>query len=225
MKQSSVLFFFVGSLFVIGCGHTNKLAQYKLRAQPFEMYSGSNTTASASSDINGSPHNVTSDIVAGLTSGSLSQETTEKLRRAANSDSLAAEIGRSFDRALMTYLAVPQGRAYDPKALYRAETQLQSYSLTSDSTGVAAHISATSRIIERSTGILIWQYTSSKDILLTSSSSSIAGARAMMSAVNAATLAGMSEHEMASIFYSAAAQVGSDIAETLRSDVADLSQH
>ncbi len=211
-------------LVLASCGHTNKLAQYNVRAQPFEMYVGSHSAGNASMAVNSGTNNAVGDIVAGIGANSLSEETADKLRRAADPDSLAWRIARQFDNALATYLAVKPAPAFNPDALYRAETQLQSYSLSSDSTGIAAHISATSRIIQRSSGIVVWEYTSNKDITLSQTSSALVSGRAMLSAINAATLANMSEDDLASIFYGAAQSVGEDIAETLRQDVAALPQ-
>jgi hypothetical protein len=213
------------SLLVIGCAHTNKLAQYDLHSQQIEMISGTNTAGSASASIASGSRNPVQDIIAGISSGSISNETARKLRHAANSDSLAAQIARGFEGALISYLGVVPFHGYNPKAPYRTETILQDYSLTSDSTGTRAHISALSRIIQRASSTVVWQYTSSKDIALTTTSARRNSERAVMSAVNAAMLAEMSEEEIASIFYGAAQEIGRDIGETLREDVAKLSNH
>lgn len=222
MRINNIVAALAASLLLASCGHTNKLAKYNVRSATFEMYSGTNTLGNASSSVYAGGTNPVGDILAGISSQSLSDETAEKLRRAANADSLASRIARQFNTALTTYLAVSNTSPSNSNPLFRAETQLTAYSLTSDSTGINAYISATSRIIQRSTGTVVWEYTSSKNVALSQTSSSQASGRAMLSAVNAATLAHMSEADMAAVFYGAAQEVGSDIAETLRKDVADM---
>ena len=226
-RLDRVLLFFAlsSSILIIGCGHTNKLANYNVRSQPFEILSEATTAGAASSSVASGTGNSLGDILAGINSSTLSEETAAKLRRAANADALAAQISKGFENALVSYLAVAPTKGYNPSATYRAETVLQNYSLSSDSTGTSAHISAISRIIQRSSGALVWQYSSSKDIALSTTSSSRTDGRAMLSAVNAASLASMSESEIADIFHNAARQIGSDIGETLREDVAELAKH
>lgn len=222
--SKSLIILALGSLF-FGCGHTNKLAQYNLRSQQVEMLSGANTTGAATTSIANGSRNPVQDIIAGISSGSISNETARKLRHAANADSLAAQVAKGFEGALIAYLGVKPAYGYSRDAPYRSETILQEYSLSSDSTGTRAHISALSRIIQHASGTVVWQYTSSKDIALSTTSARRASERAVMSAVNAAMLAEMSEDEIASIFYGAAQEIGRDIGETLREDVAKLSNH
>ncbi|MDP4198778.1 MAG: hypothetical protein Q8922_02290 [Bacteroidota bacterium] len=213
------------SIVIVSCGHTNKLAQYNLRSKQVEMLSGTNTSGAATSSIASGSHNAVQDVIAGISGGQISTETARKLRHAANADSLASQVAKGFEGALIAYLSVAPVYGYAPNAPFRSETILQEYSLSSDSTGTRAHISALSRIIERASGTLVWQYTSSKDIALSTTSARHANERAMISAVNAAMLADMSEEEIASIFYGAAQEIGRDIGETLREDVADLAKH
>jgi len=215
---------FLCCIIAIGCGHTNKLAQYNLRSQRVALRAHSATVGGATSDIVSGSRNLLGDITASLGSGAISNNTAEKLNRAANADSLAMRIARGFNEAAISYLSViPTKR--ESESDYIAETLLQSYNLSSDSTGINAHIQALSRIIQRSTGTIVWEYGTSRNIALASTSSTNANGRAIMSAVNAATLASMSESEIAEVFNGAALEMGHDIGETLREDVADLAKH
>ncbi|SRR5579883_684396 len=221
LKLSSII---IIAFAVASCGHTNKLAEHNIRAQTVNVHAIGGISGTAEANIPAdSSHHRSADLASTLGSSVISNETAQKLNRAANSDSLASAVSLGFSQAITMFLDMRPVDESRTKADYIAETKLVSYSLTSGSTGISAHISALSRIIQRSTGEVVWSYGTTNDVPLITTVPQ-AGQGMVLGAVNAGTLSQMTEEEIAEVFRHAAINIGATIGETLREDVAELAK-
>jgi len=216
----------IGAAAIAGCGHTNKLAKHNIGGKTaiYRTY----TTASAGSYAyveSPTKNNTVVDILAAIGSGVVSDQGRKKLQNAVNGDSIAQAVGRGISEATVDYLRLQPVATVADNPEFIVETELTQYNIVSGAYGVAIYVRGKSRVIERKTGIIVWEDSESHTIPL--SETWVAGlaptvVRSGASIFNAVQLLSLSEAEIRNVVNNGAVVAGREIGETLRDDVAEM---
>lgn len=226
MRTRFVFLALAAATLITGCGHTNNLAKYNIAGKTalFRVYS---STTGSSVAVVESPDNssIIADIATAIGSGILSDQAQRKLQSAVIPDSITASVAKGMWAAATDYLGLRpvNSIADDPDLII--ETELTDFKLVSGSAGIVARVRATSRIIDRRTGGLVWDNAESHNIALSNSLPGLLGPDVVRTGVgvfNAIQLLNLSEDEIRRVINGAAEIAGREIGETLREDVADL---
>jgi hypothetical protein len=221
MKKITVLSLIASSALLAAC-HTNHLEKYQLAQAPVQFTSRvSGDAAKAGSNINPGAGTL-AGVIGAFGNAALSAELAEKLYRVARPEIMAEDISDRMKEVVKIYLkAVPSDNAG-----YAFETELSEYRLECSSAGVRVHAQAYCRLIDRSTGKLVWDDCESESVSLTSN---IPGAVLSGTAVGSAVsiiqcneLLEMPDEQLRNTLERAAKEVAYEIAETLREDVAEM---
>lgn len=216
----------IGAAAIAGCGHTNKLAKYNINGKTaiYRTY----TTASAGSYAyveSPTKNNTVVDILTAIGSGIASDQGRKKLQKAVNGDSIAQAVGRGISEATVDYLRLQPVASIADNPEVIVETELTQFNIVSGSYGVAIYVRGKSRVIERRTGIIVWEDSESHTIPL--SETWLAGlgpqvVRSGASIFNAVQLLSLSEEEIRTVVNSGAVVAGREIGETLRDDISEM---
>lgn len=215
-------------LALAGCGHTNKLAQYPIagkRALYRTTISGSGSSwVSVQSPVKGT----TGAVIAAVGSIIIGDQARRKLDKAANPDSIALAISGGIKNASADYLSLHPVSSLDENPELIVETDVKHYDIVSNSAGLAVSVEGNSRIIDRGTGIVVWENNETHVVPLSETWLAPLGGRIGSSAAgifNAAKLFALSEEELREVLTRAGRIAGEDIGETLREDVAEMHEH
>ncbi len=220
LKSFTVLV--LGALALASCGHTNNLGSYKIKGTTASYRSlvESGAMKSSAQMTGDTAASALTNVAASIGSDAASRQTEQKIASAISSDSLARFFANGMRQSTRDYL---QLRGVQDNGQYIVESVLQEFSVNSSSSGVNATVRGTSRIIERSTGKIVWedQETNTVPLRSTPATGSTVSA-ALASAFNAAQLVDLSVPEIRTVLINSADEAGKQMAETLRSDVANL---
>lgn len=225
-SRTFLLLSLIGVVAIAGCGHTNKLAKYNISGKTaiYRTY----TTASAGSYAyveSPTKNNTVVDILAAVGSGIASDQGRKKLQNAVNGDSIAQAVGRGISEATVDYLRLQPVASIADNPEIIVETELTQYNIVSGTYGVAIHVRGKSRVIERKTGIIVWEDSESHTIPLSETWVAGLGPKAVRSGAsifNAVQLLSLSEAEIRNVVNNGAVVAGREIGETLRDDVAEM---
>ena len=203
--------------------HTNNLKDYRLESAKV------NYTHRVSGDAaRGSSNLYTGGGVAGVVgaigSAAFNVEIAEKLDRVAKPEVLASAVSTKMQSAINAYLRAATSGPDDASFLF--ETDLVEYSINCSSGGIYVNAKAECRLIDRSTGKIVWDDCESESVNLVQN---VPGAilsgtpvGAAVGVVQCSQLLEMSDDQLRRSLERAAEEVAHSIAETLREDVADL---
>ena len=239
--RNIIIVFCLSSAFILtGCGHTNELAKYDLTSKAFYF---EDAVAPGAQQVNvdfsspleskvgvGKSENVSAwlDIAGAVTSivsAVVSSETQEKLESAIDMNEVAYYVSQGIEEALARYYTVQSVESLQDNPEFIVETILISCQLGSSDKGVSILVEASSRIIDRKTATIVWEYSDSNVVPVTETGSSYTdptGVSSALSVISAAQLADLSEKEIQAGVYNAAAGAGAMIAEVLREDIAEI---
>jgi len=208
------------------CGHTNKLAQYDVagRTALFRSFTVGGA-ASGVSVVESPARNTTMEIIAAIGSVIVSDQARRKLEQAFDGDSIAHAISLGIRNATADYLRIRpvQSMADDPDLII--ETELSRCRLVSGSVGIVLHVDGKSRVIDRRTGVVVWDDSESHTIPLSETYLAVIAPKPVSSGAsifNAVKLLTLTDEELRTVANNAAMDAGREIGETLREDVADL---
>ena len=209
--------------FFVGCGHTNNLAQYDVAGKTASYRAYSSASGSSVAVVN-SPDddNTIADIAAIVGTGIMSDQAQKKLQRAINRDSIATSVARGILNSTSDYLGI---RQVESNADFIIETELTEFKLISGSSGLRARVCAKSRMIDRTSGGLVWEDSEAHTINISNTFPAAFApdvVRSGASVFNAVQLMNMEDKEIRAVINHAAEQAGREIGETLREDVADM---
>lgn len=225
-------------LLFTGCGHTNELANYDLQSKTFHFEDGvSGGAQQVSVDFStplGTEKSLFSsggfsaaldvaEAVSSIASAVVSSETNEKLRNAIDMNEMAYYVSEGIEKTLVRYYNIQGVESVTEQPMFIVETTLTKCQLGSNETGVGILVEATSRIIDRTTATVVWEYEGSNVVPIKESAHSFDRAvNTVSSVIGAAQLANLSEEEIQASVYDAAAGAGALIAEVLREDIAEI---
>ena len=208
-----------------GCGHTNELAKYPTAGLEYETQVRISTEAGdASVSVAPPTGNAFADILAAIGSGVTSAEAVAKLRRAVKPMGVAGAISEAFEQDAQRYLDIRPAKAPDGKPAFSIRTYLDQLQLQSHAEGIFLHVKSEITVISLSDGTIVWQDEEETDapIRQTQGASLDPVAGTIAGIVNASQLLALSEAEIQDAVLSAARDVGMQIGEVLREDVAKL---
>lgn len=208
------------------CGHTNKLAQHNIadKTALFRSFTTSNVTSGVA-EVESPGEHETVDLLAAIGSVIITEQARNKLENAFNGDSVAHDISLGIRNATADYLNIRpvQSMADNPDLII--ETKLIECQLVSGASGITLQVEGESRVIERKTGIVVWDDSETYMIPLSETYLSVAAPTAISSGAsifNAVRLMRLSEEELRRVASNAATDAGREIGEMLRKDVAKL---
>jgi hypothetical protein len=226
MNTRSILLAILATVAAAGCSHTNNLAKYTFSNSKIlfrARASGSGATFAAIN--NPVEKNVVTGVIAAIGSGVVSDEGRAKLERAVNRDTIANAVARGMQQAVTDYLNVQTVTSIAEEPEFLVETDLTDYSIVSLSAGLFIKAEAKSRMIHRPTGAVVWENSESHTIPLSETYLAALGSAPVASGVsiyNAVKLLSLSAEELRSVVSHAAENVGEEIGETLREDIAEI---
>ena len=229
----------IGLVFFSGCGHTNELAKYDLQSKSFHFVDGVaagaqrvsvdfttplGTEKSLFSSGGFSAAVDVAEAVSSVASAVISADASEKLENAVNVSEMAYYVSEGIERTLTTYYDIRGVESEDEQSMFIVETVLTDCALGSNESGVGILVEASSRIIDRTTATVVWEYEGTNVVPVRESGgrSFDRTVNTVSSVIGAAQLADLSEEEIQKRVYDAAAGAGALIAEQLREDIAEV---
>lgn len=223
MKRTFAVLLF--GMTLVGCGHTNRLAEYPVNGRKALYRQYVAPEAPSSWVIVESPtENTVVNIIAGLGSAIASDQARRKLDRAVNGDSVAKYLAQGIYMATTEYLSIRPVQSIDDDPDLIIETEVKEYKIVSASTGLGIYTRGESRIIDRRTGVIVWENSESHLYPLSNTLLAPIGGRAISSGAsifNAVQFFAMSEEDIRSVVGNACVATGREIGDVLREDVSD----
>lgn len=204
------------------CGHTNNLKDYKLREQRMTFRSRWNGTMSAEANIYSPVRNPAADVAATIGSIAASSAATDMLKKAVQPEVLAVSVSSGIEDVLRTYLKVVPVRDSVSESIAIVESEVTEFSLHSHQSGIYATVRANTRMLNRSSGKVMWEDCEHVSVPLRSGVDGRFDPTGLSGIVNAAQLSNLSDEEISKAMIYAAEDAGRKLGETLREDIAEL---
>jgi len=227
-----IVYLLIAVIIFSSCSHTNKLKNYNLDGQTilFEEIIAS-SAGEASIDFGNTPTASKGDIIGAVKDVALSvgntlltYEMERRLRNASRPDSIVKGLSKGFETSMIKFLRIDPVYKLNDRSNFIVTTILERFKMYSTSSGVFIQVSATIEIICRDDGVKIWDYDDTETVrirrdnyLETTSQQVFLGEISQM-----IELATLSEEQIRSAIYAAAFQIGRNMSETLRKDIAKL---
>lgn len=220
MKYLATLFIAALGFLASSCGHTNELEHYDLKNKSFLYQYRIPADAINASTWISAPDDGPGAIIAIIGSSIASDEAVKKLERAANPDTLALALSKGIENVTSTYLDIRRAKSVDDKPDFIVETILDKYELHTSDWGTSAEVQGTTRIAERGTGKIIWEYDECKTITMNDTwyAGMLGPGSTIMGAFNVARLLNLPDAELRAVLKRAAEEAGALIAEEFRDD-------
>ncbi len=225
-------------VFLTSCGHTNELANYDLKSKTFHFEDGVAGGAQQVAIDFSTPLGTGTELfssggfsaafdaveaVSSIASAALSADVVEKLRDAVDMNEMAYYVSEGMERTLTNFYDIRGVESDDEQSMFIVETILTKCQLGSNESGVGVYVEATSRIIDRTTANIVWEYEGANVVPIREGSSSFdQTVNTVSSVIGAAQLANLSKEEIQASVYDAASGAGALIAEQLREDIAEV---
>lgn len=234
--KTKILIIFLLSLFLAACAHTNKLENYNLKAKKVLFDDRVSANARQLEITTKSSYNKKDDEkekekdnefleqLAGILAGGFSESTKDDIVDAVDTESLIAHISEGMKNTLTKYLNVEIVNSMYEEPDYIVENSLERCKLNVSKSSTTIYVSAESRILDLKSGDVVWDNTESKSIPLSGIIS--VGNKKFDSQIEAdlfllGQLASLPKEEVNNKIGLAAEEVGRDMGETLREDIAE----
>ena len=220
------LLFLVTAVFFSGCGtHINQFARFNLKNKSFflKQYVSPDLTR-VNVDIAGYYHDDNLISVILTQAGVIITENSvrEKLQKSVNPDSLALAISEGISEGLKTYFYAEIAEDLDDNPQYIAETRLERFRITSNTSGIYAMIDTRVIITERGTAKAVWENTECSEVPIGDVIYDFTCNRYIRTTkgvINAVRLMQMSEDEIRAAVNIAAGESGKRQCDRLREDI------
>lgn len=217
----------------MSCSHTNNLSKYDLNKTKILMEKSISgdinnvniITSSSPSKGQQSAGQIAADLAISLGSIFVNNEVANKFIKVANPDSIANYILQAIENSLIKYFHITPTYNVSDNYEYICNLTLDNCQLTSTENGIFLNMSATTTIIERSTGAIVWEDSESKNVNLRftyHSGKTIQGISSNLEQV--AMLASLTEAEIAQAVKNAANEIARLFDETLREDIKKINK-
>ena len=223
MKYLATLLLISTAFLVSSCGHTNELDQYDLKDKSFIYQYRIPADAIDASTWVSSPGDGPFALVSVVGGAIASGEAVKKLEKAANPDTLALALSKGIENVTSTYIGIRRAKNLNENPDFIVETILDSYELHSSDYGIKVNVAGTTRIAERGTGKIIWEYDDCKTITLSDTwyAGMLGAGSTIVGAFNIARLLELPDAELRAVLKAAAEEAGAKIAEEFREDYSD----
>jgi|WetSurMetagenome_2_1015567.scaffolds.fasta_scaffold142094_2 hypothetical protein len=220
-----LLFFIIFSFLSLNCTHVNELYKYDLSSGTFYFkYYVNPKVSQVDVELNNYEYGnkLPLIILTEIGESYLGNAVKEKLNRAIKPDSITKLISDGIKEGLITYYNIIPVDSLGDEPDYIVETQLNGFTLTSNSNGVYANIDTKIFIISQGNAGTAWEsgMCSSypiQDILLGYSSSP--WVRTAGGVINAVRLMQMTEEEIKAAINATVLEASKDQTERLREDI------
>jgi hypothetical protein len=222
MKYLASLLLTALAFIVSSCGHTNELEHYDLKNKSFiYQYRIPADAIDASTWVSG-PEGP-AGIIAIIGSSIARDEAIEKLSRAANPDTLALAMSKGIENVTSTYIGIRRVKNFEDNPDFIVETILDEYQVNASDYGISVRVEGTTRIAERGTGKIIWEYDDCKTISLSDTwyAGMLGPGATVVGAFNIARLLSLPDAELRAVLKHAAEEAGAKIAEEFRDDYSE----
>ena len=223
MKYLATLMLVTGAFLFSSCGHTNELEHYDLKNKSFLYQYRIPADAIDASTWISSPADGPAAIITIIGSTMASDQAIKKLQRAANPDTLALSLSRGIENVTTTYIGIRRAKNLEENPDFIVETVLDNYELHISDYGINAVVKGTTRVAERGTGKLIWEYDESESISMgdTWFAGILGPGATVVGAFNIARLLNLPDAELRGVLKAAAEEAGAKIAEEFREDFSE----
>jgi hypothetical protein len=223
MKYIATLLLITTAFLFSSCGHTNELEKYDLKDKSFlYQYRIPGNAVDASTWVS-SPTDGPAAIITIIGSSIAGDEAVKKLERAANPDTLALALSKGIENVTSTYIGIRRAKSLEENPDFIVETVLDKYELHSSDFGISVKVDGTTRVAERGTGKIIWEYDESETISMSDTwyAGMLGPGSTVIGAFNIARLLNLPDSQLRAVLKAAAEEAGAKIAEEFRDDYAD----
>lgn len=215
-------------LIITGCGtHINEFARFKLTNKNvyFKQYVNPDLTR-VNVNINDYYYedNLVTVIMKEVGGAIAESSVQEKLQNAINADSIAYAISESISEEMHTYFNTNSVENIDENPQYIAETRLERFRISSNTSGIYAIIETRIILTDRGTAKTVWENTESANVPIGDVIYDFTFNKYVRTAkgiINAIRLIQMSEEEIRAAINIAAGEAGKRQCDTLREDIAN----
>jgi hypothetical protein len=229
MKKLLPFLFFPVIIFLAGCAHTNELAKYDLTGRRMLFSDNTSPNAKSLQFVNRVPDKKEKDktdllsIMASVGSDILSETSKNKIAGAVSTDSVASYVSGGLKNALVTFLNVNPVNSINDSPQFLTETVINSCQLVTGTQNVSIYVEASSRIIDRNSGNIVWDDNESETVPIEKNeAASNDNSRALNKVFSAVQLSSLSPVEIQKDIDEAASSAGRMIGDTFRKDVVKL---
>ena len=228
MKYFSLFFsLLLAGILISGCSHTNELAKYNINGQGMlfnDQTSGDAASLQIVNSTTGQNKEEKKDlgsVLASIGSDILSETSKQKIIDAVKTDSMASYVSEGLKNALVTYLSVKPVESVNDNPQFIVETTLTSCKLLTSQSGVSVQVEATARIIDRTTGAIVWDDSETETVPIRSNGNYADQDKnqTLNKVLGAVQLASLSETEIQNVVNQASKSAGRLMGDTLREDI------
>ncbi len=229
MKKLFIPLLFITAIYFAGCAHTNELAKYNLTGK--NMLFSNHVSANArelqfvNSDQSekGKGKSDLLSAIASIGSDILSETSKNKIANAVSTDSIANYVSSGLKNALITFENIKPVNSMDANPQFVTETTIEQCQMIVGTDHVSISVQASSRIIDRNSGNIVWDDNETETIPVEENySGNKDNSQTLNKVLGAVQLASLSEKEIQRIVNQAAINAGRQIGETFRKDVVKL---
>lgn len=229
------LFVMLLALIISSCSHTNNFSQYNMAKSKvlFEKAFGSdiNKVHQYSTDNYSkkkSDAEIFSRTALSIGSAFIGNDIEDKFTNAVNPDSVVSAISQGIENTLIKYFQIQAEYDVAGEYDYICIVALDRCEITSGSAGVNLDLGATTRIIDRKTGGIVWEDSENENIQLrfsTTNYNSKSGLeRTLNNATQVAMLASLTEDEIRNAVRNASFEVSRLFGKTIQEDFMEMNK-
>jgi hypothetical protein len=231
MKLLRILTLLLVGIILASCAHTNELAKYDLAGKSIlyktkiapEARTVSITTYNSQNYNNaGKKKSTETSILESLASigeSIISSDKESKLQEMVKPELMVSSIADGMKDALSTYLEINEVESIQDQPDFICDITLDNLQLQVNKNSTMIYASASSRIIDRNSGGLVWEDSESSTHPLNQNYNASKTTKLEEDAINILTLATLDEDLVNAMLSAAIDDVGFNLAETLREDV------
>jgi len=223
------------ALIISSCSHTNNFSHYNMAKSKvlFEKAFGSDINKVHQYSTNNysrkkSDAEIFSQTALSIGSAFVGNEIEEKFTNTVNPDSVVSEISQGIENTLIKYFQIQSEYDVAGEYDYICIVALERCEISSGSAGVNLDLGATTRIIDRKTGGLVWEDSENENIQLrfsTTNYNSKSGLeRTLNDATQVAMLASLSEDEIRKAVRNASSEISRLFGQTLQEDFMEMNK-
>ena len=229
MKILFLSLLFLAVLVLAGCAHTNELAKYDLTGKGMLFSNHVSANARRLQFVNYTPDEKDKgkkdllSTIASIGSNILSETSKSKIADAVSTDSIANYVSAGLENVLITFENIKPVKSMDNNPQFVTETTIDQCQMVVGTEHVSISVQASSRIIDRNSGNIIWDDNETETVPVEENySNDKDNSHTLNKVLGAVQFASLSKTEIQTIVNQAAVNAGKQIGETFRKDVVKL---
>ena len=225
----------MGVVLITACSHTNELAKYEVRGKNILYNEKVSPNASQIQITTVSQSNTKDDekkstavnileAVASIGADIISEDAKSKLKKDINTVDMVHYVTTGLKDVLHTYLEVNEAESISDKPDFVCNIVLENIELRVSTNYINVSASATGTIIDRATGSIVWQNTETIVKPIKSDYSNEKKTKLEEDAINLLQLTSLKADELNRVVGATVDDVGYEMGETLRKDIAEMNR-